>query len=66
LALLLGSVTGTLLLVRAARRAPPAARFSFVAQLLAAGLIAFWLAIPLLGRMIGYDLAIWGSLSLRT
>jgi hypothetical protein len=25
-----------------------------------------WLAVVLLGRMIGYDLAIWGSLSLRT
>jgi hypothetical protein len=34
-------------------------------KLIAVGLIACWLALPPLGRMIGYDLAIWGSLSLR-
>jgi hypothetical protein len=66
LALLLGCVAGTFSLVRAARRAPPAIEFSTAAKLIAAGLILAWLAIPLLGRMIGYDLAIWGSLSLRT
>jgi len=27
--------------------------------------IVCWLALPPLGRMIGYDLAIWGGLSLR-
>jgi uncharacterized membrane-anchored protein len=66
LALLLCSVGGTLALVRAARRALPATELSMAAKLIAAGLILSWLAIPLLGRMIGYDLAIWGSLSLRT
>jgi hypothetical protein len=63
LALLLSSAIGTVLLARAARRA---AEFSFAAKLAAAALILGWLALPLLGRMIGYDLAIWGSWSLRT
>jgi hypothetical protein len=66
LALLLACVLGTAALVRAARRAPPGADFSTGAKLLAAGLVLAWLAIVLLGRMIGYDLAIWGSWSLRT
>jgi hypothetical protein len=65
LVLLLCCVIGTLSLARAARRAPPASDFSSAAKLVAIGLILAWLAIPLLGRMIGYDLAIWGSLSLR-
>jgi hypothetical protein len=39
---------------------------SIAAKLAAAALIVCWLALPLLGRMIGYDLAIWGSWSLRT
>lgn len=65
LAVLLACVVGTLLLARAARRAPPAADFSAAAKLVAAGLLVAWLAIVMLGRMIGYDLAIWGSLSLR-
>jgi hypothetical protein len=64
-ALVFSCAIGTLLLARAARRLPPAARFSFTAKLTAAGLIFFWLAIVLLGRMIAYDRAIWGSLSLR-
>lgn len=63
-ALLLGCVAGTLQLARGARRSP-AAEFSPAAKLLAAWLIVSWLAIPLLGRMIGYDAAIWGSWSLR-
>ena len=66
LLLLVACVAGTLSLVRAARRAAPATDFSAAAKLIAAGLILAWLAIVLLGRMIGYDLAIWGSLSLRT
>ena len=66
LALLLGCITGTLALARAGRRAAPTAKFSAGAKLMAAWLIFFWLAIVLLGRMIGYDLAIWGGLSLRT
>src|SRR5262245_20898195 len=49
---------------RTARRAPAAA-FSPAVKLIAAGLVLCWLALPPLGRMIGYDLAIWGSLSLR-
>jgi putative copper export protein len=65
LALLLGCAAGTLFLARASRRAPEGARFSPGAKLVAAWLILSWLAIVMLGRMIGYDLAIWGSLSLR-
>jgi putative copper export protein len=64
LAVLLVGVLGTLSLARAARRAP-AADFSRAVKLIAAGLILCWLALPPLGRMIGYDVAIWGSLSLR-
>jgi hypothetical protein len=64
-ALVLTCAMGTLLLARAARRAPPAARFSFTAKVVAAGLVLFWVAIVLLGRMIAYDRAIWGGLSLR-
>jgi hypothetical protein len=64
LTLLVAGVLGTLSLARAARRAPAAA-FSPAAKLVAIGLILCWLALPALGRMIGYDLAIWGSLSLR-
>jgi putative copper export protein len=66
LLLLAGCVAGTLSLVRAARRAPPTTDFSRTAKLVAAGMILSWLAIVLLGRMIGYDVAIWGSWSLRT
>jgi len=64
LALLLGGVLGTWSLARVARRAPGAA-FSPAAKLVAIGVIVCWLALAPLGRMIGYDLAIWGSLSLR-
>ena len=64
LALLLGGVIGTWSLARTARRAP-AANFSRAAKLVALALIVCWLALPPLGRMIGYDLAIWGRLSLR-
>jgi putative copper export protein len=66
LTLLLGCVVGTWLLARAARRAQPASGFSSAAKLVAVALVLAWLALPLLGRMIGYDLAIWGSLSLRS
>jgi uncharacterized membrane protein len=66
LALVLCCAVGTLLLARAAWRAPPAADSSFAAKLMAAALIVFWLSIVLLGRIIAYDRAIWGSLSMRT
>ena len=66
LTLLLGCVLGTSLLARAARRAEPAPRFVTATKVIAVALILGWLALPLLGRMIGYDLAIWGGLSLRT
>jgi uncharacterized membrane protein len=66
LAVLLGCVVGTWLLARAARHAHPSTELSSAAKLIALALILGWLALPLLGRMIGYDLAIWGSLSLRT
>jgi uncharacterized membrane protein len=64
-ALVLCCVIGTLRLARAARRAT-AAPFSFTAKLVAVVVILFWLVIPMLGRMIAYDKAIWGHLSLRT
>jgi hypothetical protein len=66
LALLLGCVIGTRALARTKRRAPLTAGFAPAAKLVATAIILSWLAIVLLGRMIGYDLAIWGSLSLRT
>ena len=59
IALLLVCALGTLLLGRKRE-------LSIAAKLAAAALIVCWLALPLLGRMIGYDLAIWGSWSLRT
>ena len=61
MALVPGSVAGTLALARAGRRTP----CSFAAKVLAAALILCWLALPLLGRMIAYDRAIWGNWSLR-
>lgn len=64
-ALVLAAVVGTLSLARTARRAPATAGLPAPAKLVAAALILSWLAIVLLGRMIGYDLAIWGGLSLR-
>lgn len=66
IALLLICALGTMLLGRTTRRAPQATELSFAAKLAAAALILGWLALPLLGRMIGYDVAIWGSWSLRT
>ena len=66
LALVLGCVIGMLLLARTAWRTPPAAEFPFAAKLTATVLIVFWLCIVLLGRIIAYDRAIWGSLSMRT
>jgi len=66
LVLVLGCSLGTLLVARAARRAPVAAGFSVSVKLAAAGLVLLWLVIPLLGRMIAYDRAIWGGLSGRT
>ena len=66
LTLLFGCVLGTLLLAHAGRRSAPATDFSAGMKLVAAALIVAWLALPALGRMIGYDLAIWGSWSLRT
>jgi putative copper export protein len=66
LALLAGCIAGTLYIACASRRASNSARSSSGAKLVAAWLILSWLAIVMLGRMIGYDLAIWGSWSLRT
>jgi putative copper export protein len=65
LTLLLGCVIGTWLLARAARRSRPATTLSPAVKVVAVALILGWLALPVLGRMIGYDVAIWGSLSLR-
>ena len=48
------------------RSTPTAGRFPAAAKLSAAALVLLWLAIVLLGRMIAYDRAIWGALSLRT
>ncbi len=66
LTLVLCVAVGTLVLARAAWRTPAAADFSFAAKLTAAALIVFWLSIVLLGRIIAYDRAIWGGLSMRT
>jgi hypothetical protein len=67
LALLGAAAAGTLWLVQGARRSSaPAEEFSFAAKLVAVAVILFWLALPWLGRMIAYDRALWGSLSLRT
>ena len=66
LALVLCCAAGTPLLARAAWRTPSATDFPFAAKLTAAALIVFWLSIVLLGRIIAYDRAIWGSLSIRT
>src|SRR5688572_4740625 len=52
LTVLLGCVAGTLLLARAARRAPMA-ELPFAARIIAVALILGWLALTLLGRMIG-------------
>ena len=65
LALVLICIAGTWSLARTVR-ASSATGLGAPAKLFAAALIAFWLAIVLLGRMIGYDAAIWGDLSLRT
>jgi len=65
-ALVLCCIAGTLWLARVARRAPSITPFSLTAKLVAAALVLFWLLLPLLGRMIAYDKAIWGALSLRT
>lgn len=64
LLLLLVAVTGTLGLARAGKRGA-GADVRVAARIVAAGVILCWLAIPLLGRMIAYDRAIWGSFSLR-
>ncbi len=66
LALLGGCIAGTLFLARLSRRATAATGFPAGAKVVGVWLILSWLAIVMLGRMIGYDLAIWGSLSLRT
>ena len=66
MALLLGAVAGTWGLAGAARHRPSAPGFSPAAKVVAAGLVLCWLTIPLLGRMIAYDRAIWGGWSLRT
>lgn len=63
LALLLVCVLGTALLARAVTKAR---ELSLAAKLAVVALILCWLALPALGRMIGYDLAIFGSWSLRT
>jgi hypothetical protein len=64
--LVLACVLGTRWLLHASRRAPHLAAPSLRVQVVAAALLLSWLAIALLGRMIGYDAAIWGSWSLRS
>ena len=63
---LLASVAGTLSIARAGTRNPTASDFPVVTKVIAASLVLFWLVLPLLGRMIAYDRAIWGSFSLRS
>jgi hypothetical protein len=66
----LGSLVTALALTAACgqrlRGAPAGARSPAVARLGAAAIVLLWVAIVLLGRMIAYDRAIWGALSLRT
>ena len=62
-------VTGTTVTVLSARRlrgTPGGGPLPMAAKIRAAALVLLWLAIVMLGRMIAYDRAIWGSLSLRT
>ena len=63
--LVVGAVTGTLGLARTGQRLAPAADFPLATKVVAAVLLVCWLALPMLGRMIAYDRAVWGSLSLR-
>lgn len=65
MALLAGTVAGTVAVGRAGSRLPPSSRPSLTLKATAVSLILCWLAIPLLGRMIAYDRGIWGSWSLR-
>jgi hypothetical protein len=65
LALVVLCTAGTLWLARAAQRVRLGADVPFTAKLTSVGLIVFWLAIAMLGRLIAYDKAIWGSLSHR-
>jgi len=63
--LLVTGITLTVLSGRRLRSAPAGERFPVAAAIGAAALVLLWLAIVMLGRMIAYDRAIWGSLSLR-
>jgi hypothetical protein len=77
MALVLGCAAGTWWLARAVMRTPfathespatharPAERLPLAARLVALALVIAWLLIPMLGRMIAYDKALWGALSLR-
>jgi membrane protein YdbS with pleckstrin-like domain len=65
LALVLCCAAGTAWVARAAARRSPATPPTFAARLVALALVISWLLIPMLGRMIAYDKAIWGALSLR-
>ena len=64
LLLLLVAVAATLGLARAGTRGS-GADFPNAARIVAVVVVLCWLAIPLLGRMIAYDRAIWGGFSLR-
>lgn len=66
LALVAACALGTLALSRRLRHALPRTPAPLGAKLAALALVCAWLAIPWLGRMIAYDLAFWGELSLRT
>lgn len=55
---------GTVALARNLREST--GRPSLAARALSAALVLCWLLIPLLGRMIAYDLPFWGRFSLRT
>lgn len=65
MALIAWCVTGTLLLARRIRSVG-SGQGSFAFRLMACTVIVGWLAIAMLGRIIAYDLAVWGRLSLRT
>jgi hypothetical protein len=65
MALVLWCMTGTLLLGRRLRSAEPG-EITIATRLAASALILAWIAIAMLGRIIAYDLPVWGGLSLRT
>src|SRR5262245_15727641 len=64
--LLAAAIAATVIWRRRQRSSPAGVELPLEAKIAAAALVLLWLAIVMLGRMIAYDRAIWGGLSLRT